>query len=80
MSNYPTLMQSEEAMAPWNAKPEAEVNILVSLTISKPVTVLMPVGEDYTEQELLDAAKEQMQIEPEIKSHWDIDDFAVVEE
>lgn len=78
--NTPTLMQSEEMRAPWNEEPSVTMDVLVSLTISKPVTIVMPSRKEYTEQELLDAAKEQMQIEPEIKSHWDIDDFAVVEE
>lgn len=66
--------------APWNEEPSVMMDVLVSLTISKPVTITVPSKEEYTEQELLDAAKAQMQLEPEIKSHWDIDDFAVVEE
>lgn len=77
--NTPTLMQSEELNAPWNEEPPREVEAVVSITLSKPVTLLMSNKEEYTQQELIDAAKTQIPLDPAFR-HWDIDDFAVVEE
>lgn len=65
--------------APWNEIPPVEVEATVSITLSKPVTLIMPKKDDYTQQELLDAAKEQLVLDPAFH-HWDIDDFVVVEE
>lgn len=65
--------------APWNEEPPVEVEATVSITVSKPVTLIMPSKEEYTQQELLDAAREQVSLDPVLR-HWNLDDFAVVEE
>lgn len=77
--NTPLLTQSELADAPWNEEPPVEVEAIVSLTLSKPVTLIMSPKEEYSQQELIDAAKEQVSLDSEFH-HWDIDDFAVIEE
>jgi len=79
LQNTPTLMQSEEANAPWNEEPPREIEATVSITLSKPVTLIMPNKEEYTQQELIDAAQMQIPLSPAFHC-WDIDDFAVVEE
>jgi len=65
--------------APWNEEPPVEVPVVLNITVSKPVILLMPPKTEYTQEELFAAAKEQVSLDPVLR-HWDIDDFAVVEE
>lgn len=53
MNNTPTLMQSEERIAPWNAKENMpkKVEVTVSITLSKTVEVEVT---DYTATEEID--------------------------
>lgn len=77
--NYPTMSEAEWEDAPFNEDTPQEVDVTVSITISKPVTLIMRHGEEYTQKELSNAAYDQMQLASILKE-WDIDDFTVTEE
>lgn len=77
--NTPLLSQSEIEEAPWNEEPPVEIEATVSITISKPITLIMSPKDEYTQEELIEEAKKQFPLPVEFH-HWDIDDFAVTEE
>lgn len=66
MDNTPTLMQSEEHSAPWNAETK---EVTVSVTISKTFEVDKDTNFDSLEEEITENLK---------LDDWDIDDFEVI--
>ena len=66
MNNTPTLMQSEEHDAPWNAETK---EVTVSVTISKTFEVDKDTNFDSLEVEITENLK---------LDDWDIDDFEVI--
>lgn len=66
MDNTPTLMQSEEHNAPWNAETK---EITVSVTISKTLDIDKDTNLDSLEKEIT----ENLEIDD-----WNIDDFEIV--
>jgi hypothetical protein len=84
MNNIPTLMQSEEEIAPWNRNTKTiEVNI--SQCLSTIVNIEVPENfEDYDNHEALcDFVREQIILPSEvILEHspdcWYVDDFCVM--
>lgn len=81
--NTPTLMQSEEEIAPWNQNTKTiEVNICQCLSTT--VDIQVPENfEDYDNKELLeDFVREQIILPSELligcsKDCWYVDDFCV---
>lgn len=81
--NTPTLMQSEEEIAPWNRNTKTiEVNI--SQCLSTTVDIKVPEDfEDYDNTELLkDFVREQIILPSELtlkfsSDYWYVDDFCV---
>lgn len=66
MDNTPTLMQSEEHNAPWNAETK---EVTVSVTISQTFKVDKDTNLDSLEKEIT----ENLELDD-----WDIDDFEVI--
>ena len=66
MNNTPTLMQSEEHSAPWNAETK---EVTVSVTISQTFEVDKDTDLDLLEKEIT----EDLEL-----NDWDIDDFEVI--
>lgn len=66
MDNTPTLMQSEEYNAPWNAETK---EVTVSVTISKTLEVDKDTNLDLLEKEIT----EDLEMDD-----WDIDDFEII--
>lgn len=66
MNNTPTLMQSEEHNAPWNAETK---EVTVSVTISK----TLEIDKDTNLASLEEEITENLEIDD-----WDIDDFEIV--
>lgn len=66
MDNIPTLMQSEEHSAPWNAETK---EVTVSVTISKTLEIDKDTNLDSLEKEIT----EDLEL-----NDWDIDDFEVI--
>lgn len=66
MDNTPTLMQSEEHSAPWNAETK---EVTVSVTISKTFEIDKDTNFDSLEEEIT----ENLELDD-----WDIDDFEVI--
>ena len=66
MDNTPTLMQSEEHNAPWNAKTK---EVTISVTISKTLDIDKDTNLDSLEKEIT----ENLEIDD-----WDIDDFEII--
>lgn len=66
MDNTPTLMQSEEHNAPWNAETK---EITISVTISKTLDIDKDTNLDSLEKEIT----ENLEIDD-----WNIDDFEIV--
>lgn len=81
MNNIPTLMQSEEARAPWKTK---LVEVTVSQMLSSLVTVEVPMDFDIYNKEALEAVvREQIYLPSEaINDHsqdfWAVDDFCTM--
>lgn len=80
MSNTPILMQSEEQAAPWNQTEQTlrEVDVTISETLSKTVTVEVP--DIYDKFDLRDAVRDQILCPSDRCKDWDLDDFEVIEE
>ncbi len=66
MDNTPTLMQSEEYNAPWNAKTK---EVTISVTISKTLEIDKDTNLDSLEKEIT----ENLEIDD-----WDVDDFEII--
>lgn len=66
MNNTPTLMQSEEHNAPWNAETK---EVTISVTISKTLEIDKDTNLDSLEKEIT----ENLEIDD-----WNIDDFEIV--
>ena len=66
MDNTPTLMQSEEHSAPWNAETK---EVTVSVTISQTLEVDKDIDSDFIEHAFTFDLERQ---------GWDIDDFEVI--
>lgn len=66
MDNTPTLMQSEEHSAPWNAETK---EVTISVTISKTLEIDKDTNLDSLEKEIT----ENLEIDD-----WDVDDFEII--
>ena len=83
MNNTPTLMQSEEKVAPWNQKFK-KISVDICQCLSTIVDIEVPEDfEDYDNKELLeDFVREQIILPSELTSKfspdcWYVDDFCV---
>ena len=81
--NTPTLMQSEEKIAPWNRKSKM-ITVNISQCLSTTVDIEVPEDfEDYDNKELLeDFVRERIIIPSELtlkhsQDCWYVDDFCV---
>ena len=81
--NTPTLMQSEEKIAPWNRKSKM-ITVNISQCLSTTVDIEVPEDfEDYDNKELLeDFVREQIILPSELtlehsQDCWYVDDFYV---
>lgn len=81
--NTPTLMQSEEKIAPWNRKSKM-ITVNISQCLSTTVDIEVPEDfEDYDNKELLeDFVREQIILPSELtlkhsQDCWYVDDFCV---
>lgn len=85
-SNYPLMSQSDWDNAPFNQPSEQieEIEATVSITLSKSVKIKMDVRKKernyYSNYDLQEAAKEQLDFSDININEWNIDDFTVVEE
>ena len=83
MNNTPTLMDSEEKVAPWNEETKL-IEVTVSQMLSSLVTIEVPKNFDiYDENRLKDVVREQIYLPSEvINEHsqdcWYVDDFCVM--
>ena len=82
--NTPTLMQSEEEIAPWNRKSKM-ITVNISQCLSTTVDIEVPENfEDYDNKELLeDFVREQIILPSELtlkhsQDCWYVDDFCVM--
>ena len=84
-SNYPLMSQSDWDDAPFNQPSEQieEIEATVSLTLSKSVKIKIDVGKRergyYSNYDLQEAAREQLDFSDININEWNIDDFEVVE-
>ena len=81
--NTPTLMQSEEKIAPWNRKSKM-ITVNISQCLSTTVDIEVPEDfEDYDNKKLLeDFVREQIILPSELtlkhsQDCWYVDDFCV---
>ena len=81
--NTPTLMQSEEKIAPWNRKSKM-ITVNISQCLSTTVDIEVPEDfEDYDNKEILkDFVREQIVLPSELtlehsQDCWYVDDFCV---
>lgn len=74
MSNTPILTQSEEDSAPWNDK-TTPVDVTISLTMSKTVSVDISNEEDFRDEVL-----SQVDLPCDKYKDWNIDDFEIIKE
>lgn len=97
-SNYPAMSQSDWDRAPWNQKdnPEREVEVTISVTLSKTVKIRVSDYEitdsgkdedgeyfediDYSNCDLKRAVKEQVKLPQDIYKSWNVDDFEIIPE
>lgn len=85
-SNYPPMSQSDWDNAPFNQPSEQieEMEATVSLTLSKNVKIKMDVRKRergyYSNYDLQEAAREQLDFSDIDTNEWNIDDFEVVED
>ena len=83
MNNTPTLMDSEEKVAPWNEETKL-IEVTVSQMLSSLVTIEVPKNFDiYDENRLKDVVREQIYLPSGvINEHsqdcWYVDDFCVM--
>lgn len=75
-TNTPTLMQSEEEVAPWNQKVKC-IEVTISQTLSCNTTI--EVSSDYNPSMLEECVKEQILLPSDLKDlrDWNVDDFCV---
>lgn len=96
MDNYPTMSQNEESNAPWNQvdNPEKEIEVTVSVTLSKTLKISVSDYEitnsgkdedgqyiedlDFSNCDLKEAVENQYILPQDKCSDWYIDDFEVV--
>ena len=83
MMNTPTLMQSEEEIAPWNRKSKI-ITVNISQCLSTTVDIEVPENfEDYDDSKTLcDFVREQIVLPSEVildhsQDCWYVDDFCV---
>ena len=82
MNNTPTLMDSEEKIAPWNEETKL-IEVTVSQMLSSLVTVEVPKSFDiYDENRLKDVVREQIYLPSDAINEnsqdcWYVDDFCV---
>ena len=85
-SNYPPMSQSDWDNAPFNQPSEQieEIEATVSLTLSKNVKIKMDVRKRercyYSNYDLQEAAREQLDFSDIDTNEWNIDDFEIVED
>ena len=85
-SNYPPMSQSDWDNAPFNQPSEQieEIEATVSLTLSKNVKIKMDARKRergyYSNYDLQEAAREQLDFSDIDTNEWNIDDFEVVED
>lgn len=85
-SNYPTMSQSEWDDAPFNQPLEQteEVEVTISMTLSKSVKVTMDVRKKergyYSDYDLREAVTEQLDLSNINIDDYYIDDFEVIKE
>lgn len=85
-SNYPLMSQSDWDNAPFTQPSEQieEIEATVSLTLSKSVKIKMDVRKRergyYSNYDLQEAAREQLDFSDIDTNEWNIDDFEVVED
>ena len=79
-SNYPPMSQSDWDRAPWNEKEPKEVivDVTISQTLSRTVTVTVP--ENYDDYDLREAVRNQVSLPSNTSSEWVEDDFEVIKE
>ena len=80
--NTPTLMQSEEERAPWNARKTKKITVDVSQCLSATVDIEVPEDLEYSSINLEDYVREQIVLPSEVVLEhcpdcWYIDDFCV---
>lgn len=77
--NTPTLMQSEEARAPWNEKTK-KVEVTISQTLSCTTEIEIPVDFEYEPEVLENYVREQILLPSDLKDleGWYVDDFCVI--
>lgn len=84
-SNYPLMSQSDWDNAPFTQPSEQieEIEATVSLTLSKSIKIKMDVRKRergyYSNYDLQEAAREQLNFSDINLNEWDIDDFEVAE-
>lgn len=78
-SNTPTLMQSEEARAPWNEKTK-EIEVNISQTLSCTTKIIVPEDLEYEPELLENYVREQILLPSDLKDleGWYVDDFCVM--
>ena len=83
MNNTPTLMQSEEEIAPWNKKSKM-ITVTISQCLSTTVDIEVPEDfEDYDNKELLeDFVREQIVLPSELTlihspNCWYVDELCI---
>lgn len=85
-SNYPPMSQSDWDNAPFTQPSEQieEIEATVSLTLSKSVKIKIDVRKRergyYSNYDLQEAAREQLDFSDIDTNEWNIDDFEVVED
>ena len=85
-SNYPLMSDSEYDNAPFNQPSEQieEVEATISITLSKSVKIKMDVRKKerdyYSNYDLQETAKEQLDLSDINIKEWNIDDFEIVED
>jgi hypothetical protein len=81
--NTPTLMQSEEKIAPWNKKSKM-ITVNISQCLSTTVDVEVPENFDESDERVLkDIVREQIILPSEVifkhsQDCWYVDDFCVM--
>lgn len=68
----------DDSRAPYNEDNGVEVECTVSLTVS--ATLTLKVNENYTKEDLKEAARPFIDVIPAGEDNWCVDDFEVIEE
>ena len=79
MNNTPTLMQSEEEIAPWNQKKVKCIEVNISQMLSTTTAIEIPRDLEYDPDVLKDYIIEQVLLPSDLKDlrSWYVDDFWV---